>query len=138
MTKKEKLGWGVCGSLGVAVLSFFMNYIAVYEFDTAETLSGFKMLEATLDYFEYMNDNFVLLIVAAIATFAALIIAFMGNRKGNIGLLPAVLSVVSVICMFILFNENNMMEVAGSGFWVFMLAHAACVVLSFMAKNTND
>ena len=133
MTKKEKLGWGICGALAVAVLSFFMDYMSYSGYGMSMGVSGFKVLEAA---FEYMEGPAMMIIIAAIATFVALVVAFMG--KSNISMLPAVLSAVSVICMFMAFNEDGAMEVAGGGFWLFMLAHVACVVLSFMAKNADE
>lgn len=135
MTKKEKLGWGICGALALAVLSFFMDYMSYSGYGISVGVSGFEVLESAIDY---MEGSAFMMIIAAIATVAALVIAVMGNLKGNIGLLPAVLSVVSVICMFVVFNEDGAMEVVASGFWLFMLAHAACVVLSFLAKNANE
>lgn len=135
MTKKEKLGWGVCGALGIAVLSFFMDYMSYSGYGMSVGVTGFDVLESALDY---MEGNAFMMIIAAVATVAALGIAVMGNLKGNVGLIPAVLSVVSAICMFMVFSEDGAMDYVAMGFWLFMLGHAASVVLSFMAKNANE
>lgn len=137
MTKRQMFGWGVCGSLAVAVMSFFMDYMSMSGYGISIGISGMEMLEAA---FDYMEGSAVMIIIAALATVVALVIAVMSNLKGvgAISMLPMVLSVVSAICMFMAFTEDDAMEYAGTGFWLFMIAHIAAIVLSFMAKKADE
>lgn len=125
MTKKKLLGWCVCGAMAAAFLSFFMDFFSY----SIVGMSGFELMELASEY-----DEGMYMIISMVATVAGLVLALISNSKeGSFGL-PMVCSIVSIICMGVFFSDGGM-EYAGSGFWVFMLAHIAAVVLSVMANK---
>ena len=128
MSKKQMLGWGVCGAMALACLSLFMDFA---EFYGLVSMNAFDLMEASAEF-----DGGYGAIVAVIATFGGLALALIGNIKGTGFGLAKLCSIVSVIFMFLFFSDG--MDYAASGFWIFMIAHVAAFVLSIKADGAME
>ena len=149
MTKKDKLGWGACGALVVAFLSLFMNYLSVFDYG----ISGFKLLGAVMEYIFVDGFSGLWMVLAVAATAGALITAWMDkSTDGNfsISVMFSIASVIFMLCFYFfglsdMLGVNipginmrdilavNMMDFAGTGLWVFVIAHLVAAVLGFEA-----
>ena len=124
MTPSKKLAMAALVAAIVGVIAFFMPMVSAFSVD----VTGFDILDGDGTLAPYMTLGFGGAVVAAVLAAIGL-----SNRKLlNPAVAAATFSAAVVLMGFII---EEAMDYAGMGFWLFIIAEAACAIMSGMAAN---
>jgi len=135
MTSKNKaLQWFVCAAMAIALIGFYMPFVATGTYYTYSS-TGFELLEMAIE-----DGGAGFLVVGLVGTVAGLITALIYVNSNSRYVLPLILSVVSCGSVWLYFSEG--MDYVTNGFWLYILSHVASVVLCGMicanAKSSEE
>lgn len=130
-SKYNALQWFVCAAMAIALISFYMPFVATGRYYTYSS-TGFELLEMAME-----DGGAGFLVIGLVGTVAGLITALMYIKRNSRYVLPLVLSAVSCGSVWLYFSEG--MDYVTNGFWLYILSHVASVVLcGIICANTKS
>ena len=108
----------------LGIIGFFMPMFSFFGFE----FNG-------LDLIDEMGDENIGIIIGVIGAGVAVLFGLMGmSSRLTLGI-AAVGAIVAACAVFYTFNDQEMLDYADTGFWLFVIGEGACFVLSLVGMS---
>ena len=114
-------------AFGAAILGIIGFFLPMFSFLSVE-FNG-------LDLIDKMGDDNIGIIIGVIGAGVAVIFGLMGMSNRKMLSSAAVGAIVAVCAVFYTFIDQEMLDYAGIGFWLFVIGEGACFALSLVSMN---